>query len=178
MKTKQVTTTALLIALNIVLAQYLSINTALLKMNFGFASIALAGMMGGIPMAVTVATLGDVIGFFTRPQTAGLHLGFTLSAACIGLTYGKILFQKEGHFDKKQLLIRSALCALIVNGPISIGLNSYWLTQIQGVTAVLAAMPARIFFNCFVAAAQIVVIPVLYGMKTQIIDRLPERTTV
>lgn len=172
-KTKQLTTAALLLALHLVLSQTLAIKTPLLKISFGFMPLAMAGIVGGVPMAVAVAVTGDLLGVFLFPQVAGFYPGFTLSAALTGLTYGVFLHSKKGPIEgKKNIFIRSLLAVVIIGGPISVGMTSFWLTQLYGVEMVIAGMPGRISYNLMMGCVKLAVLPALFLLK----DRLDKRT--
>lgn len=168
-KTKQLTTAALLLALHLVLSQMLAIKTPLLKMNFGFVPLAMAGVLGGVPMSVAVAVTGDILGVFLFPQLAGYYPGFTLSAALTGFTYGFFLHSKKGKIEgKKNIFLRCLLCVLIIGGPISVGLTSLWLTHLYGVEMVITGMPARISYNLMMGCVKLAILPSLFLLK----DRL------
>lgn len=177
-KTKQLVTGALLLALQIVLARYLSIDTTLLKMNFGFVPIAMAGIIGGCPMAVSVGLLGDLLGIFLFSKGGTFHPGFTLTAALNGLTYGFFLHSKKKELVGKTVLYRSIICAFIINGPISIGLNSLWLTHLYGTAFVMTGIPARIGYNILIMGVQIAILPTLVTIKRRIMGQTSLETEV
>ena len=63
-KTKELTTLSLLIALNVVMAELLKIKIIpnVLELSFGFLPIAVTGMFFGPVAAIVVAVVADMIG--------------------------------------------------------------------------------------------------------------------
>jgi ECF transporter S component (folate family) len=153
-----------LIALQIVLGQLVQIPTPIKQLNFGFVPIAIAGYLFGPIGGMFVAALGDVIGtllFGVGP----IHLGFTLTAALAGITYGLFLYPKYNRWidniSKSRnggLLIRS-LVAVIIGAAIYDLLNSFWLVPIIG-KGYLAILVGRQFFHLIDIPVFIIVITV------------------
>ena len=91
---RQLTVSALLIALDVVFTRVLAINTPLMKIGLGFAAVALSAMLYGPLWAALTAALGDLIGALLFP-TGAYFPGFTLTAALTGLLFGLFLFRRE-----------------------------------------------------------------------------------
>lgn len=150
-KTKKIILSALLIALSIVLSRFLSIKTPLLAITFNFVPIMLSGLWLGPKYSTLIATIADTIGAILFPF-GEFFIGFTISAAAMGLIYGLILYKKEGELSKKELIIRliigSILNILIVN----VILNTLWLT----------IMYDKAFFAVFITriVKEIIMVPI------------------
>lgn len=167
--TRILTTAALLVALHVVLSEYLSLTTPYLKTNFGFLPLMFAGMLYGPTLSVSVAVVGDILGVALFPQPTGFYPGFTLTSALVGLCYGLLLYKKEGEFSGSTLYLRAALCCFFINGLLYTGLNSFWLVQLSGLDAVRPMMPLRILNNVLLFGLQFILIPVVYTLKTRLV---------
>ena len=102
---RQLTVSALLIALDVVFSRVLAINTPLMKIGLGFAAVAVSAMLYGPAWAALTAALGDLIGALLFP-TGAYFPGFTLTAALTGLLFGLFLYRREGSW------LRAFLAAL------------------------------------------------------------------
>ena len=60
--TKIMVTCALLVALQVILARFLSINTTFVVVNFSFLAVALSGILFGPLWALAVGAVSDLIG--------------------------------------------------------------------------------------------------------------------
>jgi len=118
---------ALLIAMEIVLSRFLSIQTPTLKISFAFLPIAFAGMLFGPIWAGIAGALADFLGALLFPIGA-FFPGFTLTAFLIGFTYGIFLYKKElaGSLG----LIRIFCAAVFVTVLIQLGIETLWVAII------------------------------------------------
>lgn len=91
---RQLTVSALLIALDVVFSRVLAINTPLMKIGLGFAAVALSAMLYGPLWAALTAALGDLVGALLFP-TGAYFPGFTATAALTGLIFGLFLYRRE-----------------------------------------------------------------------------------
>ena len=103
---RQLTVSALLIALDVVFSRVLAINTPLMKIGLGFAAVALSAMLYGPLWAALTAALGDLIGALLFP-TGAYFPGFTVTAALTGLIFGLFLYRREKSWLRAFL---AALC--------------------------------------------------------------------
>ncbi|HHT20972.1 MAG TPA: folate family ECF transporter S component [Tissierellia bacterium] len=124
-RARRLTAFALLIALQIILTRFLSIQTPVVRISFFFVPIAISAILFGPWVAGMLAAVADVMGFFLNP-VGTFHPGFILSAFLTGVVYGLFLYRKEVTW------LRIALAALMVSLLINLGLNSLWLSQILG----------------------------------------------
>ena len=114
---RQLTVSALLIALDVVFTRVLAINTPLMKIGLGFTAVAVSAMLYGPLWAALTAGLGDLIGALLFP-TGAYFPGFTLTAALTGLIFGLFLYRREGKW------LRAFLAALTNSFFVTLALNT------------------------------------------------------
>lgn len=108
---KKLVEISLLIALEVILTRFCSINTATLRIGFGFLPIAIIAMMYG-PLSAGVAyALGDLLGMMIFPS-GSYFPGFTLTAFLTGVIYGLVLYRKPKNLAKNNI---SSLYSLLRN---------------------------------------------------------------
>lgn len=130
--TKQLTITAGLVAINLVLNQFTLAFGPLLEVGFAFLPIAVLAYLYGPLNAGLAAAVADLLGFVLRP--AGFFFpGFTLSALIMGIIFGLFLYKKE------ITLGRVALAILTTSVVISLILTPIWLNIMFG--SALFAVP-------------------------------------
>ena len=122
--TRTIVYLAVLVALEIVLNRFLSINTPVVKIGFSFVPIAVAGILFGPIPAAIVAALADLLGAFLFP-TGTIFLGITLTAFLKGISWGLFL-------HKKQTPLNIVLAVLVDQIILSYILNSFWLSILMG----------------------------------------------
>ena len=113
---RQLTVSALLIALDVVFTRVLAINTPLMKIGLGFTAVALSAMLYGPLWAALTAALGDLVGALLFP-TGAYFPGFTLTAALTGLLFGLFLHRREKSWLRAFLaaLTNCAVVTLMLN---------------------------------------------------------------
>ena len=123
---------AILIALQVVIARFLSIQLWNLKIGFSFVPVIVAARLFGIPGAMAVYGIGDVIGSILFP-TGPFFPGFTLTALIVGLIFGIFL-------HKKITFLRALISVILTQTLCSFLLNSFWISYTSGspYTALLA----------------------------------------
>jgi ECF transporter S component (folate family) len=143
---------ALLIALDVILTRQLSINTAIVRIGFGFVPVAICAMMYGPVFAASAAAAGDFIGAILFPT--GLYFpGFTVSAALTGLVFGAFLYQNKWKSTGKGNTVRIA-CAVSLNCLwISLIITTCWLAFLWG-DAFIVLLPSRIIQNAIMLPLQ------------------------
>lgn len=153
--TTRLITIAFFIALEIILTRFLSINTPILRIGFGFLPVAMLGIMYGPLWAGAAYALGDILGMMIFP--AGPYFpGFTVSALLTGMVYGLILHNHQVTW--KRVLLASSVVCIVVN----LGLDTYWLSMLMG-KGILALLPARIIKTAVMLPIQLVLIPVVWN---------------
>ncbi|MDR2168291.1 MAG: folate family ECF transporter S component [Clostridiales bacterium] len=121
----KITTIGLLVALEIILTRYLSIQTPILRISFGFIPIALVAMKYGWLSAGLAAVMADLIGVWLGPFP--FFPGFTLTAFLAGCVYGIFLHKNPGKL--LNIIIAAAIVTIVLN----LGLDTIWLMIIQEV---------------------------------------------
>ena len=153
---------ALLVAIEVVLARFLSIRTPVVRIGFGFVPVAVAGMMFGPMGGLSVGLIGDLLGATLFPSGV-FHPGFTLTATLGGLVYGILLHQKEGEpaWSQTKFLIRVGIAVVIKCFVLSLCLNTVWLTQLYD-KAYMVMLPPRIIKEAVMCAVEFVVINLVH----------------
>lgn len=124
--TRNLTTLAMLMALQLVLSLFGSIPLSdSLKLSCSFLASSAIGMLFGPFCAALTGGLVDVMQAFIKP-TGPFFPGFTLTAVLGGIIYGCFLYKD------KPTLPRIILSKALVNLLLNIGMNSYWLYLLYG----------------------------------------------
>lgn len=158
-KTKKIILSALLLAMIIVLARFLSINTSLLAIGFSFVPMALAGIWLGPKYAAIICGIADIIGALLFPFGT-FFIGFTISAILKGLIYGFILYKKDGELSNKELIIRLIIACVLVIFIVNVVIDTTWLVIMYD-KAFLAVLSTRIIPQIIMVPIQIITIFVL-----------------
>jgi ECF transporter S component (folate family) len=149
-KTRIIVFMGLLVAMNIVLERFLSIQTPIVRISFGFLPIALAGALFGPVGGAVAGGLSDILGTLVAGQ-GGYFPGFTLTAVLGGAVYGFFLYKKPASVK------RTALAVLIITVVCNIALNTLWLTVLTGKGA-LAILPPRLVKDGILLPVQVFLI--------------------
>lgn len=134
--TTQLVVMALLIALEIILTRFLSIETPTLRIGFGFLPVAIMAILYGPWWTGAAGIVGDLVGMTLMPKAA-FFPGFTLTAFLTGAIFGLILYKKPVTWK------RTLVAALAVNIICSLFLDTIWLSMMYG-DSFLVLMPARL----------------------------------
>lgn len=125
-KTKKFVYLGLLIALNVVLTRFFSINTPIIQIGFGFLAVAFAAQLFGPLTAGIMAAAADILGSVLFPSSGAYFPGFTLSAFVGGVIYGLFIY------NKKINMLNIFLAVVLINVFVNMGLNTIWLTMLTG----------------------------------------------
>ena len=148
----------LLMALEIVLTQFISIETPIVRIGFGFLPIAIIGMLYGPWIAGMASAITDIVG--TILFGGGVFFpGFILSAFIGGMIYGLILYKKPKSL--KRIIIAILLVTVFVN----LGMNTIWLTIMLD-KAILVIFPTRVVQNLVLAPVNIMLLYFVVQNKT------------
>lgn len=153
---------AFLIAIEIILTRFLSINTPILRIGFGFLPVAMIGILYGPLWAGMAYAIGDILGIMLFPS-GPFFPGFTVSAFLTGLTYGFFLYKKPVTW-KRVLMASSVVCILI-----NLGLDTLWLTILMD-KGMLALLPARIIKVAVALPIQVILIPLVWN---RLLSKIP-----
>ena len=147
--TRTIVYLAVLVALEIVLNRFLSINTPVVKIGFSFVPIAVAGMLFGPIPAAIVAALADLLGAILFP-TGTIFLGITLTAFLKGISWGLFLYKKQS--------VPNIVAAVLVDQIVlSYFLNSFWLSILMG-TPYTSLLATRIVQTAILIPVELVVV--------------------
>ena len=153
--------TAMLISINIVLERFLDYSVWNLSLNFGTIPIAFAACYLGIPYAMAVGGLGDLLGAFIKPFGA-YFVGYTITNILIGLILG--IFLKKANIIKIPLGILSCklFCSLL--------LNTFWiaLTSTKGLKSFLTILVSRAPSIAIMAVIEIILVYILFSERSKI----------
>jgi len=116
---------AMLVALEIVLNRFCSINTAGLKIGFSFIPPMLAAMLYGPATSALVYALSDFLGALLFP-IGPYHPGFTICAAGMGLMLGLMLYWNKISFW--HIVIPVVVNCLVLG----LVVNTFWVSQLYG----------------------------------------------
>ena len=166
--TRKMVFIALMIALDIVLTRFSLVNLPTIRIGFGFLPTAIVGMIFGPLSAGISAVIADIIGInFFSPFP--MHLGITLTAFLIGLTYGIFMYKRVGNN------FRIVISVLIVTVVLGLGLNTYWIAGIRGVPFV-ALIPERAVQTMIMIPVQIVTLKIFSVHLPRLSHFLPIET--
>lgn len=164
MNTKMLVMASILIALNVILSRFLSINTLSIKIGFTFVTVFMAGYLYGPVMGAAVAALGDLLGAIMFP-IAPFFPGFTLTAALNGALHGIML-------HKKQSTLRVGVTVGIEQLVLSLWLNTYWIHVLNG-TPFLPLLGTRAVQCLILIPVEFIIIKIMLNvlakMKHQIV---------
>ncbi|MBQ8934158.1 MAG: folate family ECF transporter S component [Lachnospiraceae bacterium] len=147
-----------LVAAEIVLSRFLSINAWNIKIGFNFVPIVIAAMLFGPLPAAAVAAMGDFLGAVLFP-IGPYFPGFTLTAFCTGLVFGLFLHEKR---TPGRVLAAVAINQLVF----SLLLNSLWISILYG-SPFLPLLSTRIIQCAVLAPVQFVMIVAINRVLSQ-----------
>ncbi len=124
-----------MIALDVILTRFLSIQTQFLRIGFGFLPVAVAGIAYGPFWGAVTGAVGDILGMIIYPP-AEYFPGFTLTALLTGLIFGLLLYRKPVTVPR--VLLASAVVCIALN----LLLDTLWLDIMYG-NSFIALLPAR-----------------------------------
>lgn len=158
-------TMALLIALEVILTRFLSINLPIVRIGFGFLPVAAAAILFGPLWAGVGYAIGDVLGMLIWPDGAYFP-GFTLTAFLIGVTFGLFLYKKTVTWPRA---IVTAVVAVLLS---SLLLNTLWLSILYG-KAFVGLLPTRILQCVILIPVQALTVKVVYDKVLRKLPILP-----
>jgi ECF transporter S component (folate family) len=162
-RTRTIAFVGLLVSMEIIFTRFLSFQTPIIRIGFGFIPIAFSAILFGPVIGGLTAAIADVIGMIVFPKGAYFP-GFTLSAFLGGAIYGLFL-------HKKQITILNVtISVLFITLFVDLGLNTLWLSMITGKAAVALLIP-RIYKSAVMLPVQTAAIYVLWKYIGSYIDK-------
>lgn len=159
---KVVTTTAMLIAVAIILSFFKLPISSIIEIRFQSLPIAIAGFLFGPIIGGIAGGLADIGGFIVRP-TGAYAPGFTLDAIIAGVIYGLIMHHK-GEISIKRILLALIINSLLVN----LLLNSFWLAVLYHLpfwTTLIARLPKELIMLPINAIILIVILKPIANLR-------------
>ena len=180
-----ITVAALLIAAEVVLNRFASINTMGLKIGFAFVPPTLAAIMFGPGMSAAVWGLSDLLGAILFP-IGPYHPGFTVCAALMGVISGfllnpdyaaKLLKRKKGGPVppiKNRVRIFPNVVVTVLFNCLVLGLtvNTVWISQLYGSRTWWGWFLYRLGEYAVLVPVEMVLIPVLLKLGVTLKKRL------
>lgn len=162
-RTRTIAFVGLLVSMEIIFTRFLSFQTPIVRIGFGFIPIAFSAIMFGPVIGGLTAAIADIIGMMIFP--AGAYFpGFTLSAFIGGAIYGLFLHKKP------VTVLNVAISVLLITILVDLGLNTLWLTMITGKAASVIIVP-RIYKCIIMLPIQVAAIQILWKYIGSHIDR-------
>lgn len=170
-KNNRLTICALLIAIMVILTQFLSIPTPIIRIGFNFVPLALAGMLFGPVWSTAVAGIADLLGAILFPTGGAYFPGFTITAILTGFVYGIFLYRREGGiFTGKELSIRIVGAVLVITLILQLGLNTFWISVMID-KGYLALLPPRILKQAIMIPVQFIALHMIANFAQQLYKR-------
>ena len=145
---------AVLVAVQVVLSRFLSVNAWNTKIGFGFVPVVLAAALFGVRSGALVGAMGDFLGAILFP-IGPYFPGFTITLGVTGVVFGVAL--------QKPTMLRIVLAALFDQLVLSLVLNSYWISVLYG-SPYWGVLTSRIFQCAITLPMEIVVTAALVKM--------------
>jgi DNA binding domain, excisionase family len=167
------TQVSMLIALEIVLSRFLSINTQVFKIGFSFIPIVICAAAYGPLWAGAAAAAADIIGALLFPSGPFMP-GITLDALLRGVVLGFAFYGLELKPKIARFWIRITSVVVFNSFIFSLLLNSYWLSLIYS-KGFIYFFTSRILQEAILIPICIAINPILIGFvwrmrKTGLID--------
>lgn len=155
LSTKTLVLAAIFASMNIILTRVGSIMLFGGSVRFGFGNVPLilSGLVLGPVAGAMTGLVGDLLGVIINSHGAAIHPGFTLSAILTGALPGIVAALSR---KKKSSLFNVILSNLSILILVSLVLNTYWLSQLQG-KAYLVLLPARAISSIIITVITIVI---------------------
>jgi len=153
-KAKTIAFVGLLVSMEIIFTRFLSFQTPIIRIGFGFIPIAFSAILFGPVIGGLTALIADIIGMMIFPKGAYFP-GFTLSAFLTGAIYGLFLYRNP------VTIVNIAKSVLLITIFVDLGLNTLWLSMITGNAAAALLIP-RITKSAILLPVQIITINVLW----------------
>ena len=165
---------AMLVALDIVLSRFCSINTAALKIGFAIVPIVVAANLFGPLTAAAVYGIADLVGAILFP-IGTYHPGFTLCAALSGFVYGIFLYEPSGDergvyikWKKVRMFPNIIVPSLVNNLVFGLLINTKWVAMLYGSKTYMGWFTLRLSEYLVLIPLNIILIPVLLRLCREI----------
>ncbi len=158
--------TGILVALNVILERFLAYSVWNMTISFGFITVAFAAAMLGLPYAIAVGGLGDLIGsllFPFGPYFPGFTLTNVLAAAVLAL-----------FIHKNTSIINITIATVINKICFTLILNSIWISILYrgGISDFFVVAIPRIWSAVVLGIIEVVILTLVFSEKSQIRKQL------
>ena len=155
LSTKSLVLAAIFVAMNIILSRFgaIMLFNGSVRFSFGNIPLILSGLVLGPGAGAMTGGIADLLGFFINSHGGAFHPGFTLSSILIGTIPGIVMFLSPTKKSSLLNVVVSNISILII---VSLLLNSYWLSQLQG-NAYLVLLPARAATSIIITVLNILI---------------------
>lgn len=161
--TKTIVLGGIFVAISIVLTRMFGfiLFDGSVRISFGNVPIALAGVILGPLAGALVGAIADILGIMLVSHGTP-HIGFTISSALQGLIPALILYKpyRDKELSKSRLLTLITLSTVVSSVVVSLGLNTFWLSQLQG-KAFFVLLPNRILSTTLIGIGTIIIMNIL-----------------
>ncbi|WP_018592353.1 folate family ECF transporter S component [Terrisporobacter glycolicus] len=151
---KRLVQTSLLVALQIILTRFCSIQTPIVRIGFGFLPVAIIAIMYGPIWSGVANGIADIIGVVLFP-TGAFFPGFTLTAILSGIVYGVFLHNKAVTWTR---IIGTVLVIDII---LNLGLDTYWLSILMG-KGFIGLLPTRLLKEAIMIPLKVITIGIVW----------------
>ncbi|MBQ8974667.1 MAG: folate family ECF transporter S component [Oscillospiraceae bacterium] len=161
---------AILVALEVVLNRFCSIQTPFLKIGFSFVAVVMGAILYGPIGGAVVGGLGDLIGAILFPF-GPYHPGFSICGALMGAIYGFFLWQESKRFDNsnRARFWPNIVLPVVINAVIiALFLNTLWISQLYSSKTYWGYFVGRIPQELGLGVVKLIIIPVLYPIAKQL----------
>lgn len=161
---------AILVALEVVLNRFCSIQTPFLKIGVAFVAVVMGAMLYGPIGGALVGGLGDFIGALLFPF-GPYHPGFTICAAAIGAIFGIFMHIGSTRFDNSRSLrfFPNVVVPVVFNCiVIALIFNTLWIAQLYSSKTYWGYFIGRIPQELGLGAVKLAVIPLLAPIARQL----------
>ncbi len=163
---------AFLIALDVILTRFLSIQTQFIRIGFGFIPVALAGIAFGPVYGALCGALGDILGMLIFPQGA-FFPGFTLTALLTGAVYGWMCgAQPISGSGGLSAIVRLAAASSVVCVGLNLFLDTLWLQIMYGNGYIAVLIPRIVKCAVNIPIYTLILYVLWYKTLSRMITRL------
>jgi len=153
-RTRTIAFVGLLVSMEIIFTRFLSFQTPIVRIGFGFIPIAFSAILFGPLIGGLTGAIADIVGMMIFP--AGAYFpGFTLSAFLGGAIYGLLLHRRQ------VTVLNVTLSVLLITLFVDLGLNTLWLSIITGKAALVLLVP-RLYKSAAMLPVQTATIYILW----------------
>ena len=155
--------TAVLVALNVILERFMpSYSVWNNNISFGFITVAFAACYLGIPYAMAVGGLGDLIGAIIKPF-GPYFVGYTITNMLVGFVLAVFLY-------KKATLLRISIATIINKFVFSLVVNTIFIAVLYrgGIAAFWVVFVGRIPFVALMTIIEIIIIFAMFSQKSKL----------